>query len=88
LTGFAFEAEHLRLQYLARLAGSNHTKVNIVTGNCQTNCDSGRIFLLHLFRISVLLLLVTLSINLINFQILFVFKIVVAIAAVFGVVLY
>ncbi|XP_025200148.1 anoctamin-1 isoform X2 [Melanaphis sacchari] len=71
LTGFTFEAEHPRPQYLARLSGSNHTKVNIITGNIEPTVPLWKKIPATLFSISVLLLLI-----------------VVAIAAVFGVVLY
>lgn len=58
LTGFTFEAEHPRPQYLARLSGSNHTKVNLVTGNVEPTVPLWKKIPATLFSISILLFLV------------------------------
>jgi anoctamin-1 len=58
LTGFTLEAEHPRPQYLARLYGTNHTKVNLVTGNIEPTVPLWKKIPATLFSISILLLLV------------------------------
>ncbi|XP_050545540.1 anoctamin-1 [Daktulosphaira vitifoliae] len=71
LTGFTLEAEHPRPQYLARLSGSKHSKINVVTGNIEPTVPWWKKIPATVFSFSVLLLLIM-----------------IAIASVFGVVLY
>lgn len=59
LTGFTLEAEHPRPQYLARLSGSNHTKVNLITGNIEPTVPWWKKVPATLFSISILLILVS-----------------------------
>lgn len=59
LTGLSLEAEHPRPQYLARLSGSNHTKMNHVTGIVEPTVPLWKKIPATLFSISILLLLVS-----------------------------
>lgn len=58
LTGFTLEAEHPRPQYLARLSGSKHSKINVITGNVEPTVPWWKKIPATLFSISVLMLLV------------------------------
>lgn len=63
LTGFSLDAEHPRPQYLARLSGTNHTKLNHVTGVIEPTVPLWKKIPATLFSISILLLLVRPFVN-------------------------